>query len=70
MVLHSVPTSYTVIHEPTSIARARCLRERFNNKIDARRFEVGERAVFLPYSREMFDVGLEVGVSYNKAVRS
>ena len=57
--------------------------ERFYNKIDARRFGVGERVVFLPYSREMFetaqswmhdrklsDVGPEVGVSYNKAVRS
>jgi len=57
--------------------------ERFHNKIDARRFGVGERVVFLPYSREMFettqswmhdrklfDVGPEVGVSYNKAVRS
>ena len=97
-----------MIHEPTSTARARCLRdrraqgrdplntfrdpeinsmneipERFHNKIDARRFGVGERVVFLPYSREMFettqswmhdrklfDVGPEVGVSYNKAVRS
>lgn len=54
-----------------------------SDKIDARRFGVGERVVFLPYSREMFettqswmhdrklfDVGPEVGVSYNKAVRS
>ena len=28
MVLHPVPTSYTMIHEPTSTARARRLRER------------------------------------------
>ena len=28
MVLHPVPTSLTMIHEPASTARARCLRER------------------------------------------
>ena len=57
--------------------------ERFQITIDARSFGVGERVVFLPYSQEMFettqswmhdrklfDVGPEVGVSYNKAVRS
>ena len=27
MVLNPVPTSHTMIHEPTSTARARCLRE-------------------------------------------
>ena len=55
---------------------------RFHNMIDVRRFGPGERMVFLPYTREMFnrtqnwmherklfDVGPEVGVSYEVAVR-
>jgi NitT/TauT family transport system substrate-binding protein len=55
---------------------------RFHAMIDARRFGVGERVVFLPYTRAMFektqgwmharklfDVGAEVGVGYEQAVR-
>lgn len=55
---------------------------RFHDRIDVRRFGLGERLVFLPYTQEMFeqtqswmherqlfDVGPEVGVSYEAAVR-
>lgn len=56
--------------------------ERYHRMIDVRRFGPGERIVFLPYSQEMFDktqtwmhertlfdVGPEVGVGYDVAVR-
>jgi len=56
--------------------------ERFHAMIDVRRFGPGERIVFLPYTKEMFDktqawmhdrklfdVGREVGVAYEVAVR-
>ncbi len=56
--------------------------QRYHDMIDVRRFGPGERIVFLPYSREMFDktqtwmherklfdVGPEVGVGYDIAVR-
>lgn len=55
---------------------------RFHDIIDVRRFGPGERIVFLPYTqnmfdktqswmheRNLFDVGPEVGVSYEVAVR-
>ncbi len=55
---------------------------RFHDKIDVRRFGLGERIVFLPYTqamfdqtqtwmheRHLFDVGPEVGVAYEIAVR-
>ena len=55
---------------------------RFHDRIDVRRFGPGERIVFLPYTQDMFDktqswmhernlfdVGPEVGVSYEVAVR-
>jgi NitT/TauT family transport system substrate-binding protein len=55
---------------------------RFHDIIDVRRFGPGERIVFLPYTQDMFDktqswmhernlfdVGPEVGVSYEVAVR-
>ena len=57
--------------------------ERFHDMIDIRRFGTGERIVFLPYSetmfektqgwmheRKLFDVGPEVGVSYETAVHT
>jgi NitT/TauT family transport system substrate-binding protein len=57
--------------------------ERYHHMIDVRRFGPGERIVFLPYSKEMFDktqswiherklfdVGPEVGVGYDVAVCS
>ncbi len=57
--------------------------QRFHGMIDTRTFGAGERVVFLPYTRAMFeqtqnwmharkffDVGPEVGVSYQVAVRS
>jgi len=57
--------------------------ERFHGMIDVRRFGVGERVVPQPYSkkifektqawmhaRDLFDVGPEVGVSYDQAVES
>ena len=56
--------------------------ERFHDMIDVRGFGAGERVVFLPYSesmfeitqgwmheRKLFDVGPDVGVSYETAVR-
>lgn len=55
--------------------------ERFHDMVDTRCFGTGERVVFLPYTREMFettqrwmherklfDVGPEAGVTYEKAV--
>jgi hypothetical protein len=57
--------------------------ERFHDKVDARGFGVGERVVFLPYTkamfeqtqawmheRNLFEVGPEAGVSYEVAVRN
>ena len=57
--------------------------QRFHRMIDTRTFGAGERVVFLPYTgdmfektqswmhaRKLFDVGPEVGVSYQVAVRS
>lgn len=56
--------------------------ERYHSTVDARRFGPGERIVFLPYTKDMFektqswmhernlfDVGPEVGVGYEVAVR-
>jgi hypothetical protein len=55
--------------------------ERFHGMADTRCFGIGERVVFLPYTREMFettqawmherklfDVSPEVGVTYEEAV--
>jgi len=55
--------------------------DRFHDMVDTRCFGTGERVVFLPYTREMFettqrwmherklfDVGPEIGVTYEQAV--